>query len=353
MKTVEDNSTARSSKVLFVGNPLAAFENVEQTLEHDFKRCENMLDAINAAAHQPYETIYVVMSCFTNKLESAIRTLRRVNGSARIVLLARMHEEFQARQLVATPVNRGGVADDYMICPVKVDEVFGEKTAESYERTSAKDADVDRQKDARIRELEKLAIQDDLTNLKNRRYVREFLGQILKKAQELDLWVTLLVFDIDNFKHYNDAYGHSVGDKVLIEAGEVIKNCCREHDVIARIGGDEFAVVFWDRPGDRLGEETVDASGERRRPSKGEHPDNAYQIAERFRRQISATKHEFLGPEGKGVLTISGGLASYPRDGQTVEQLFEQADMAMLEAKRSGKNRVYLVGPEGKYNPEA
>ena len=74
-------------------------------------------------------------------------------------------------------------------------------------------------------------------------------------------------------------------------------------------------------------------------------------IAERFKSELEKTPTHFknpndtgLGPEAVGVLTISGGLASYPRDGLTVQELFEQADKALLEAKRSGKNRIYLVG---------
>lgn len=120
-----------------------------------------------------------------------------------------------------------------------------------------------------------------------------------------------------------------------------MKKCCRTHDVIGRIGGDEFAVIFWDIP-------TVSANaGGERRQNVGP-PREAYVIAERFRKQISTTEHRSLGVSGKGTLTISGGLASFPQDGTTVEDLFELADRAMLDAKRSGKDRVYIVGkPNG------
>ena len=67
-------------------------------------------------------------------------------------------------------------------------------------------------------------------------------------------------------------------------------------------------------------------------------------IPPRFRRELKTAELHLLGPQGKGVLTISGGLASFPRDGSTIQQLFNQADNALLEAKRSGKNRIYLVG---------
>jgi diguanylate cyclase (GGDEF)-like protein len=75
-----------------------------------------------------------------------------------------------------------------------------------------------------------------------------------------------------------------------------------------------------------------------------DHPGEAIFIAKRFRKGLGKAELHLLGPEGKGVLTISGGLSSFPRDGATIGELFEQADKALLEAKRSGKNKIYLVG---------
>ena len=104
--------------------------------------------------------------------------------------------------------------------------------------------------------------------------------------------------------------------------------------------GDEFAVVFWDGPRNKRSED--------RRQRTGEHPHEAIFIAKRFQKALGSAELNLLGPKGKGVLTISGGLASFPRDGSTVDELFEQADKALFEAKRSGKNRIYLVGsPKG------
>ncbi len=75
-----------------------------------------------------------------------------------------------------------------------------------------------------------------------------------------------------------------------------------------------------------------------------DHPQEAIIIAKRFVRELEKTELHLLGPAGKGLLTISGGLASFPRDGSTAQGLFHRADEALLEAKRSGKNRIYLVG---------
>jgi diguanylate cyclase (GGDEF)-like protein len=192
----------------------------------------------------------------------------------------------------------------------------------------------------RIRHLERLATTDDLTGLKNRRYLWEFARQILEHARQTQGRVTLLVFDIDNFKHYNDVYGHLTGDEILRQAALLMRRCCRSHDVVGRIGGDEFAVVFWDDPYRTAG----DIERERR-AATAEHPSEAILVAKRFQKAFGQADLHLLGPGGEGVLTISGGLASFPRDGATVEQLFERADLALRDAKSSGKNRIYLVGP--------
>ncbi len=119
-----------------------------------------------------------------------------------------------------------------------------------------------------------------------------------------------------------------------------MKRCCRSHDVVGRIGGDEFAVIFWDDPN----KVESDGGEAERRLVAADHPKEAIFIANRFRGELKNTELSLLGPEGKGVLAISGGLASFPRDGSTIQELFEQADEALFEAKRSGKNRIYLVG---------
>ena len=330
--------------MLIIGDAAAAFADGRQPGPGGCKSCENILDGITLATREDFDTILVVMSSFGRRLESALKTLRRVSRKARIILLAQMYDEPQAREMMRRP-GAGGDADDYLICPANIDLLVDSgkqvRAAETSVATAMPQSDY---KDARIRELEKLAMEDDLTGLKNRRYVREFLRQILKRASRDDLRVTLLVFDIDDFKHYNDAYGHAIGDNVLRQASAMMLRCCREHDVVGRIGGDEFAVVFWDRPGTPDKATGTSDSAAERRQTKEDHPREPLFMAERFRKEISSAELTFLGPKGKGALTISGGLASFPDDGVNVSELFEQADKAMLEAKRSGKNRIDLVG---------
>jgi diguanylate cyclase (GGDEF)-like protein len=194
--------------------------------------------------------------------------------------------------------------------------------------------------------LKKLAITDQLTGVYNRRYFELFLTRILEKARVLRFPVTLLFFDIDNFKRYNDTYGHGVGDQILKETASLMRKTCREHDLVARIGGDEFAVVFWEKEGPRLPKDAKPVM-----PAKP--PQSPRLVFERFRRQMATQDFPGLGAKGKGVLTISGGLASFPWDGRDVAELIEAADHALVKgAKQGGKDRIFLVGEDGEITRE-
>jgi len=139
--------------------------------------------------------------------------------------------------------------------------------------------------ETRIRYLEQLATEDDLTGLKNRRYIREFSRQIIEYAKKENGRVTLLLFDIDDLKKYNDIYGHHAGDEILKEAAVVMRRCCRSHDVVGRIGGDEFAVIFWDDPQQQRA--AAFSKGDERRSANADHPAEAITIAKRFVKELS------------------------------------------------------------------
>jgi len=353
MKSYNLSSDRDTRKILLVGDVGKAFLDAGAIAENRYEVCASMLDAIDAAAKNDFAGIGVVMFGTSAKLSSALRALRD-NCDSKIVLLAQMYEEPIAIRLVGSAYNGTSVADDYLICPVQPDSFYESIITQG--RSTAQiglSAPVDATIEMKIKHLERLATEDDLTGLKNRRYIWEFSRQIIEHAKKENGRVTLLVFDIDDFKHYNDVYGHLAGDEVLKQAAVLMRRCCRGHDVVGRIGGDEFAVVFWDSTWGRLTAEPqakpvgAPAEGAERRLARADHPKEAIFIAKRFVRELEKSELPALaglGPEGKGVLTISGGLASFPRDGSTIQELFQQADKALLEAKRSGKNRIYLVG---------
>jgi diguanylate cyclase (GGDEF)-like protein len=343
---IRSDSDAR--KILLIGDVSRAFLDAEAVGELPCEVYANVSDAIEAASKNSFAAVAIVMSGLSSKLSLALKALREVSAGAKIVLLAKMWEEPIAMQLVGASSNRARAADDYLICPIRARRLY-EFIMFPHGRPeagTAAQAAVDAAIEKKIRELEKLATEDDLTGLKNRRYIREFTRQIIERARRERGRVTLLIFDIDNLKQYNDIYGHSAGDEVLRQVAVLMQRCCRGHDVVGRVGGDEFAVVFWDEP--QAKSSGMPAEGGERRTAMAQHPKEVISVAKRFQKELEKAELHLLGPAGKGVLTISGGLASLGDGCSTVQELFEQADRALLAAKRSGKNRIYLVGrPEG------
>ena len=138
------------------------------------------------------------------------------------------------------------------------------------------------------------------------------------------------MFDIEDFKTYNDRYGHMAGDEILHETARLMQSLVRDHDVVARIGGDEFGVIFWDPAGPRR--------------ANSAHPHDPVAVAKRFQKAICSARFPKLGHEAQGTLTISGGLAGFPWDGYTPDQLLDRADKMAMRSKQQGKNAI-TFGP--------
>lgn len=179
--------------------------------------------------------------------------------------------------------------------------------------------------------LRSAALTDALTGAWNRRYFDRYLEASIVRAKRRRNDVTLLLFDLDDFKSYNDRYGHAAGDEILRETVRLLGSVIRPTDRVCRIGGDEFAVIFDDPDGPRD-------------PST-RHPASIVQIARRFQAQIREHRFPKLGQEAAGRLTITAAMATYPWDASDAAALLEQADRLLLEAKSQGKNTVNM-GPE-------
>lgn len=161
-----------------------------------------------------------------------------------------------------------------------------------------------------------LSVTDDLTRLYNSRYLNQVLRHESKRAARSGRPLSLLFIDLDGFKAVNDTHGHLCGSRALVEAAAVIRSSARETDVVARFGGDEFALVL---------------------PDTG--ADGAYAVGERIRDRIAA--HPFLAADGLNVrLTVSVGLATFPDVANSSEELIQAADGAMYRVKRTGKNGI-------------
>jgi len=170
--------------------------------------------------------------------------------------------------------------------------------------------------------LQSLALIDGLTGLANRRQFDAMLDQILKRSQKSGEPVSLIMFDIDYFKRYNDTYGHVAGDVCLQRVSTILKETTQWQDaVVARYGGEEFAIIL---------------------PLSGES--DAKMIAERAVNAVLAARipHETSGLS-EHVVTLSAGYSSLISDGYSDEaiRLKQQADKALYEAKNNGRNRVF------------
>ncbi|MBI4395584.1 MAG: diguanylate cyclase [Elusimicrobia bacterium] len=170
-------------------------------------------------------------------------------------------------------------------------------------------------KSSEFRQTVKLARTDSLTGLFNRRYFMEQTTRILEAANRLKVGVTLMMSDLDNFKQFNDKHGHQAGDLLLQEVGRIVRSCVRNSDIVARYGGDEFALIL----------------------PKAARMDAA-PVAEKIRKQIEENCYEM------GV-TISIGLAQYPVDAKNRDDLISAADEVLYRAKEFGGNRVSLFQP--------
>ncbi|MDX1764313.1 MAG: diguanylate cyclase [bacterium] len=167
--------------------------------------------------------------------------------------------------------------------------------------------------------MAKILVLDDLTGLLNRRFLFQRTSKELAEAESRGHPLSLVMFDVDDFKFYNDRNGHLAGDAALRSLAAVVRNTVRHMDYVARYGGEEFTAVF---------------------PMTTKK--KAAVIGRRLQQQVERFLFPFKKHQPLGNLTVSLGLATFPEDAHDVESLIEAADQALYQAKAAGKNRLCL-----------
>ncbi len=173
--------------------------------------------------------------------------------------------------------------------------------------------------------LKELAEKDELTGLYNYRAFRKELDREISRGLRYNKKFSLVMFDIDYFKDYNDNNGHDMGNVVLHKVGAILRKATRKTDFPARFGGEEFIIIL---------------------PETGKG--GAFVFAERIRATIE--NERFPGEEKQpgGKLTVSGGVAEFPLDGDTAEKIIKAVDIAAYKAKNNGRNRIEIFQKERK-----
>ena len=171
--------------------------------------------------------------------------------------------------------------------------------------------------------IRRQVVTDHLTRLYNRRYFMNRAGEEIERSLRHQPPLSVLMVDIDHFKAFNDTYGHATGDRVLQTVARAMQDALRTSDICARHGGEEFAMLLPNTPGE-----------------------NAYYVADRVRRTLSGTRYTGLGLPADVNITISVGVATCPRDATDLDELMELADKALYRAKAEGRDQVVLHGSD-------
>ena len=203
-------------------------------------------------------------------------------------------------------------ASDFVIKPVRLEELLLRL------RRVLKERQLGTERTRMMEKLQKLAITDGLTKLYNS---RSFYTQLELEVDRFNRYkhpLALLLLDIDNFKEYNDSYGHLEGDKVLVRFSQIIKSCLRANDSAYRYGGEEFTVILPETTGDE-----------------------AKTVAQRIRASLEAEKYKPV-PGKVARITISIGVTQcYPKE--ELSTFIRRADKAMYLSKENGRNRVSVL----------
>lgn len=245
-----------------------------------------------------------------NKAHLEKLTGRDIRTPAALTFAAMQYQRSRIGTLgVVTPGRKPPEAEDLGLFELLVRQAgIAVKNAREFERTQT------------------LSITDGLTGAYNYRFLVDALRKEIGRAERFEEGFSIIMLDVDGLKEYNDVHGHLRGSGVIRRVAHIVSDKLRSIDMLCKYGGDEFVVIL-------------------PRTKK----EGAALAAERIRDCIDS--HAFVGQDVTGNITASMGIASFPEDGVTVEQLISSADKALYRAKRHGRNLVWLSGKRKPYSP--
>ncbi len=213
------------------------------------------------------------------------------------------------------------MADELEAYTVSLERKVEARTAEVQHKNSELEK-VNARLNETLAKLERLATEDGLTGVRNRRSFDAALELETQRGARNPHPFCVVLIDVDHFKHYNDTNGHPAGDRALQKVASVLSQAVRATDLLARYGGEEFVVLLLD---------TDREAGVR--------------VAETLRRAVEASAFEFGASQPLGRLSISVGVAAFPEDGRGPSDLVARADQGLYAAKHQGRNRVVAWSP--------
>ena len=294
----------RTQRILVVDDELSAREvlaGMVATLGYDADAAASAQEAIATLRHEHYDLVltdYLMPGMDGLELVHEIKTM--IPDMPVLVITG-----YGTLQMAVDSVRAG--AFDYIEKPVTLEalRMRVERALEYFDLVASS------------AEYKRRATVDALTGLYNFGYFQEHVHRDIERARRYGHALSVLMIDMDHLKVYNDAHGHTAGNRVLMQLGELLRTNVRKADIACRFGGEEFAIIL---------------------PHTGKK--EAYLLCDRLRAIVEETQFEGEDVLPTGKLTVSSGVATFPDDAESAEDLVDRADQALYAAKRNGRNVV-------------
>ncbi|MGO8819716.1 MAG: diguanylate cyclase, partial [Desulfomonilaceae bacterium] len=265
-------------------------------------------EALERVARKEYDLVVTDLKMPDMDGLTLLKRIKNLNDDTEVIVIT----GYGSIENALDCINAGAV--DYLIKPFSVEQIQVAliKTIRHIElKKLAKE---------RERYLE-MSYEDALTGVYNRRFFDETLKLEIIKSSRRQTPFCLLMIDVDHFKKFNDTFGHQMGDEVLSKLGAVFRSTCRGYDIVTRYGGEEFAIIF---------------------------PETAKEMAstlcDRLMNEIGNMAKDIPKISETEGLSVSIGVACFPHDADGARQLIERADIALYEAKRTGRQKYKIYG---------